>query len=163
MTAMQGRNRSMLINRLPTIGLLALSLSGCATIIEGTGQSVAITTTPPGAACTISRQGETLGQVVSTPGSIRIDKSKNDLTVACAKPGYQTATLSQSPTFNATTFGNIVAGGVVGAVVDASTGANYEYPAQIIVQLAPAEPVAPAPYAPPTPPPYALPPRQPGV
>jgi hypothetical protein len=142
---------------------MAAGLGGCATIIEGTGQSVAVTTSPPGATCTVSREGMTLGQIAITPGSVRIDKSKNDIAISCTKPGFQPATIAQSPRFGGTTFGNIVAGGVIGAVVDASTGANYEYPAQVIVQLAPLAPVAPAPQYPVAPQPYALPQRRPGV
>jgi hypothetical protein len=129
---------------LKSIGVIAtLSAVGCATIMEGTGQSIAISTTPAGATCTVSREGGTLGQIASTPGSIRVDKSKNDIAVACSKSGYQTATITHSPHFVGTTFGNIALGGGTGAVVDASTGANYEYPAQINVELAPLSPAAP--------------------
>ena len=78
-----------------------------------------------------------MGDVGSTPGSLKLDKSKNDLTVACSKDGYQAATVSQSPKFQGTTFGNIVAGGVIGVIVDAATGANYQYPSNIHLSLAP--------------------------
>lgn len=105
--------------------LSLILLAGCATVMEGTSQSVAVATTPPGAVCTVDRAGTRLGQVAATPGSIHIDKSKNDLTVTCAKPGYQTATVSQTPHFVGTTFGNIILGGGIGAIVDAASGANY--------------------------------------
>lgn len=118
--------------------LMAASLVGCATIMEGTGQSVQVSTSPSGAACQVSREGAHLGDIASTPGSIRVDKSKNDLTVTCSKPGYQMASVTRSPGFQGTTFGNIILGGGVGAIVDASTGANYEYPGQINLDLAPA-------------------------
>ena len=127
----------------------AVGVAGCATIMEGTAQSIAIQTTPPGATCTAIREGVTLGQVASTPGSIRVDKSKNDILVTCSKPGFQTASVGQSPRFVGTTFGNIILGGGVGAVVDAASGANFEYPNQVILQLAPEAP-APVPI-PPTP------------
>jgi hypothetical protein len=46
------------------------------------------------------------------------------------------------------TFGNILLGGGIGAIVDASTGANYEYPGEITLALAPmTPPAAPAPAA----------------
>lgn len=112
-------------------------VSGCATIIEGTSQSVMITSDPAGASCNLDRQGLRLGQVSPTPGSVHIDKSKNDISVACNREGYQPAVVTQSPKFVGTTFGNIVAGGLIGVVVDASTGANYEYPNEIRVPLAP--------------------------
>ncbi len=124
-----------------------VALSGCATIMEGTGQSIAISTNPAGATCTVDREGTRLGQVANTPGSIHIDKSKNDLSITCTKPGYATATIAQTPKFVGTTFGNIILGGGIGAVVDASTGANYEYPAEIMVNLAAVTPVAQVPSA----------------
>jgi hypothetical protein len=114
----------------------ALHLAGCATMLEGTGQSVAITTDPAGAQCSIDRAGQRVGQVTSTPGSIRLDKGKNDLSVTCVREGYQPATITQSPKFQGTTFGNILIGGVVGVVVDAASGANFAYPDEIKLTLA---------------------------
>jgi uncharacterized protein YceK len=115
---------------------LALGLSGCATIMEGTTQSVTITTAPPGAHCTIDREGARVGEVSATPGSIQLNKSGKDLAVTCTKAGYQTATIVQSPDFSGTTFGNIIIGGGIGAIADAASGANYKYPTPINVALA---------------------------
>jgi len=123
------------------LALLAL-LPGCATIIEGSSQSVTVATTPPGAHCDVSRAGEHLGTVDPTPGSLHLDKSKNDITVACKETGYQPASVTETPKFVGTTFGNIVAGGLVGVAVDAATGANYVYPEQVKVQLAPLVPAS---------------------
>jgi len=115
--------------------LLAGLLPGCATIIEGTGQSFAVATTPPGASCVIDRKGDRLGMIAPTPGSLRLEKSKNDLTVTCSKEGYVPVTTSRSPRFVGTTFGNITAGGFIGVIVDASTGANYVYPGELKVDM----------------------------
>jgi hypothetical protein len=101
-----------------------------------------VSTNPTGAACIVSREGVQLGSVNPTPGSIRVEKSKNDLSVTCSKDGRQTTTVSYSPRFNGTTFGNIVLGGGIGAIVDASTGANYDYPAQVSMELPPMGAVA---------------------
>lgn len=143
-------------------GLLSLPLAGCATIIEGTGQSINISTVPAGASCVVDRMGARLGQVSPAPGTLRIDKSKNDIVVSCSMPGFQTVSVTSAPSFGGTTFGNIVAGGLIGAAVDASTGANYEYPPQIMVQLPPAGPTPPASPMPGAQP-YAIQPRQPGM
>ena len=143
-----------MLHGMKLVGLTAmLALGGCATVFEGTGQSVAVATNPSGASCTVSREGVQLGLVNPTPGSIRVEKSKNDLTVACMKPGHQATTVSYSPKFNGTTFGNIILGGGIGAIVDASTGANYDYPNEITIDLptealaAEPPPAAPAPPA----------------
>jgi hypothetical protein len=107
-----------------------------ATIVNGSSQTVTVSTTPPGATCTVDRVGARIGAVAQTPGSVRLDKSKNDLSVTCSKPGFQTATVSKAPSFGGATFGNIIAGGVIGVVVDAASGANYEYPGDIRLDLA---------------------------
>ena len=112
-------------------------LSACATIVNGSSQTVTLSTTPPGATCTVDRMGARIGAVAQTPGSLRLDKSKNDLTVTCSKPGFQTATVTKPPSFGGATFGNIIAGGVIGVVVDAASGANYEYPGDIRLDMAP--------------------------
>jgi hypothetical protein len=112
---------------------------------------------PPGARCFVDREGARLGEVGSTPGSIRLDKSKNDIAVTCSKAGYETATAAQSPNFQGTTFGNILIGGGVGAIADAASGANYQYSAQVVLTLAPSGPLG-VPVAPVTPSP--LPPRR---
>ena len=116
------------------IAPLAL-LSACATIVNGSSQSVTVSTTPPGASCTLDRLGMRVGAITPTPGSIRLDKSKNDLSVTCTKDGYQTATTTHSPRFSGATFGNLLLGGPVGAIVDASSGANYTYPENIDMPL----------------------------
>jgi hypothetical protein len=113
------------------------SLSACASIVEGSSQNVAINTTPTGCQCKVEREGELLATVPLTPASVHIDKSKNDIMVTCSKDGYETAMLMYSPEFVGTTFGNILLGGGIGAIVDAGTGANYIYPSQITLSLTP--------------------------
>ena len=136
----------MKLQSLIAIAGLATMVTGCATVFEGTDQSVGVATNPPGASCNVTREGAQIGTVSPTPGSIKVSKSKNDLTFACSKPGFQPVTVSHSPSFNGTTFGNIILGGGIGAVVDASTGANYDYPNQVNIDLPPE--AAPAPTAP---------------
>jgi len=80
--------------------------------------------------------GTRIGAIPVTPGSIRLDKSKNDLSVTCSKEGFQTATVAHAPSFGGATFGNIIAGGVIGVVVDAASGANYTYPDDIRIEMA---------------------------
>lgn len=131
---------------LPALGLV-LVLPGCATITEGTSQNISVITTPPGANCYVDRAGTKLGIINPTPGSLHIDKSKNDLSIRCKRVGYQKAIVTTSAKFNGATFGNILAGGLVGVVVDAATGANYNYPSEIDIPLAPISPHAVSPPA----------------
>ncbi len=111
-------------------------LSACATIVNGGSQTVTVSTTPPGAACIVDRMGARIGAVPQTPGSLRLDKSKHDLSVTCSKSGFQTAAVTRSSSFGAMTFGNFIVGGPVGFVVDAASGASFEYPSDIRLDLA---------------------------
>lgn len=118
--------------------------------MEGTSDNVTLSTNPAGATCALDRNGERVGAVATTPGSVRVGKSRHDLVVACTKEGYQPATTTASSSFTGTTFGNILAGGLVGAPVDAASGANSRYPSEVKLDLVenpePAEP-PPAPVA----------------
>lgn len=111
-------------------------LPACATVVNGTSQDVVVSTSPPGAACAVDRAGARLGVVQQTPGSLHVEKSKNDLTVTCDKPGFQSAAVTRSPSFSLVTLGNLVIGGAIGIGVDFATGANYRLPSDIQLALA---------------------------
>ena len=138
------------MQRLAALALVAL-LPACATVVEGTSDTVTLSTNPAGAACTVDRNGERVAAVAATPASVRISKSRHDLAVTCTKEGYQPATAAAASKFTGATFGNVLVGGVVGAVVDAASGANNRYPSEVVLDLAgnrappPPAPVAQAP------------------
>ena len=46
---------------------VALALTGCASIISGTSQTITINSNPPGAQCNLLREGLVIGSV-TTPG-----------------------------------------------------------------------------------------------
>lgn len=112
------------------------ALSGCATVIQGTSQGIAITSLPAaGANCVLSgREGN---WSVITPGVVRVEKSKEDIAVHCSKSGWQDAAAVIPSNFQGWTLGNIVLGGLVGVGVDAATGAIHEYPHAFNVQMTP--------------------------
>ena len=68
---------------------LLLFLPACAAFITGTTQTITVFTDPPDADCVLVRKEGELGHINPTPGSIEIDRTKNDLTITCTKPGYQ--------------------------------------------------------------------------
>ena len=64
--------------------LAAVSLSGCATIVQGTTQSVSVSSKPEnGAQCELKNSQGTW--YVLTPGSVTVHKTKTDLNVFCKK------------------------------------------------------------------------------
>ncbi len=121
-----------------------LGLGACASIVEGTSQTININTNPTAASCTFQRDGRVLGVVSPTPGSIRVDKNSNDIRVDCKKPGYQDVNYYVKSEFAGATLGNLLLGGVVGVVVDAGTGANRKYESNVTLAMArPGEPQPP--------------------
>ncbi len=115
--------------------LATLFVSGCSTIVEGRSQQIVVNTNPSGATCDLMRQGTSIGRVSPTPGSAYIEKTKHDITVVCNKEGYQTATYMNKSGSAGATFGNIVAGGVVGWGVDSATGADNKYDSPVNITL----------------------------
>lgn len=132
------------------IGVIAaLLLSGCATVIEGTTQEITVITDPPGAQCVLTRHGEQLGAIASTPGTLKIDKTKHDIQISCHKDGYDDGTARDESDRAAASFGNMAAGrlitrrfgvGLIGHAVDSISGADNKYDSEVHVTLVKAAP-----------------------
>ncbi|MDE2164543.1 MAG: hypothetical protein KGJ53_15380 [Alphaproteobacteria bacterium] len=139
-----------MIGRIVAVVLVAASMGGCATIIQGSTQSVSITSKPEdGAKCVLKNSQGTW--YVTTPGSVNVHKTKTDLTVTCQKDGVGTGSVVAVAKFGGTTFGNVLAGGLIGITVDAASGANFYYDSPILVTLsAPASTPAATPPTSPT-------------
>ena len=112
-------------------------LGACATIVEGTDQSVAVVTNPVGATCTFLREGKTVAQISPTPGQFAIDKDKHAINMHCELAGYQPVDYAIESSFTGSTAGNILVGGLIGLAVDAASGANNEYPQSVTVNFTP--------------------------
>ena len=115
----------------------AFSLSACATIVDGTDQQMTVFSSEPGATCEFTREGEIIGALAQTPGTLVLDKSRKNVRGVCRKEGFQETMVIIEPDMVATTAGNIIAGGVVGLAVDAASGANFNYPQSVYFQMAP--------------------------
>jgi hypothetical protein len=110
---------------------------GCATVVTGTSQTINVTTEPSAAACQLARRGASLGIVNPTPGSLKVEKSSDDIDITCRKKGYLDASARLPSTFQGWTLGNIVIGGVIGVAIDASSGAMHEYQGSFQMNLSP--------------------------
>jgi hypothetical protein len=128
------------------VALAAFCLAGCGTITQGTSQNITITSTPPGGHCDLTRKGEHVATLDATPGSVKVDKTKNDILLTCKLAGYQDASANLESGYGAGTFGNIILGGGIGWAIDSATGADNKYPSSANVQFIPVgAPAAPAP------------------
>ena len=71
---------------------------------------------------------------VTSPGSVTVQKSTGDMTVDCVKDelrGKETLVSKAAGML----WGNILAGGGIGYVVDRNTGAGFDYPNSITVMM----------------------------
>lgn len=129
--------------RLAAIGIVALLNTGCATITRGTTEALIIETTPTGAEVALST-----GIRCKTPCSIEL-KRKNAVVVDITKDGYDPVrvnVLSQIAGAGAAGMaGNVVFGGIIGAGVDAVSGATKQLkPNPVVVTLVPTSSTSPA-------------------
>lgn len=116
----------------------SLLFTGCASIVSGTNQPLSVVTRNQGtdfngAKCSLENDKGTW--YVTTPGSVTVRRSYNDLLVTCGATGADTGILSVKSKTKGMAFGNILFGGVVGVGVDAATGAAYDYPEVITVNM----------------------------
>lgn len=127
----------MFIMRVLFCLIVPLLLTNCASIVEGTTDTLTVITDPAGANCNLKRQGATIGVVNPTPGSVTVSKSKYDISVLCKKDGHQDGADTFGSEFQGMTFGNILFGGIIGVAVDASSGAMHHYQDTISIPLQP--------------------------
>jgi S1-C subfamily serine protease len=111
-----------------------LLLQGCASIVSGTNQVVSVDTPGcPASACELTND-KGKWYVSTTPGTTTVSRAYGSLTAVC-KNGDVTATASFNSTTKGMAFGNILFGGVIGAGVDMSSGAAYDYPNTMSVPM----------------------------
>jgi len=107
------------IARLVLVAALLGLAGGCASIVKGTTQTVPIASNPEGADILVD--GQLVGQ---TPASVEI-KRKRDHIVTLRKTDYRTVSIPVVKKIGGAVWGNILAGGLIGWGIDASTGAQY--------------------------------------
>lgn len=122
----------MKIKSVALLGVVAWSLAGCATVMNGVHQDLEFNSDPDGAVVAIST-----GQTCETPCAFSMRRG-NDLRVDFNREGYKPEFVYVQSRLAGSTFGNILAGGAIGAVVDGSNGAsNRLYPNPVYVRLVP--------------------------
>ena len=118
--------------------LVALSVTGCASITTGNSQVISVETRDKGqmvsgAMCTMTNPKGTY--YITSPGTVTIRRAYDDLNVKCEKEGLQPGLLTVKSTTKAMAFGNILFGGIIGGAIDAGSGAAYDYPPLVSVQM----------------------------
>jgi hypothetical protein len=124
------------MKKLLLLGAIALAGQGCATVTRGTTQAWTVESDPVGAEVTLSQ-----GDHCKTPCTLK-KRRKQGFEVTITKPGFETVVTQVVATVSgagaAGMAGNVLVGGLIGVVVDASTGAAKELrPNPLVVKLVP--------------------------
>jgi hypothetical protein len=119
-----------------TLAALAIFSTGCASITRGTKDTLVVESDPAGADVKLSN-----GLSGKTPTSFKLPRGK-DLVVTISKEGFETLTVNVTSQVSgaggAGMAGNVLVGGIIGAAVDASTGAMKDLkPNPVKVKLNP--------------------------
>ena len=115
------------------VGLVFASalVAACATIMHGSSQQVGINSQPAGATVVVDSQ--TVGM---TPVAAKLAR-KRAHRISVTLAGYQPYEMVTTRKTSGWVWGNIVFGGLIGLIVDASTGGLYDVrPEQVNAQLA---------------------------
>lgn len=114
------------------------ALSGCASVVSGVTQKFFVDTPKVvGAFCTLTDAEKRFWFVRRSPGSVTVEKGDGPMKIVCEKSGYETTTIMVEETIAGSAFGNIIIGGGIGLLIDATTGAAQKYPDRVDVWLKP--------------------------
>lgn len=112
---------------------------GCASITGTTGQSVSIEALEKNGKAVIGASCELTNSkgkwFINTPGTVAIRRSNDDMSILCKKDGLEPGLATVVSDTKGMMWGNILAGGGIGALVDHNTGAAYEYPVLIQIMM----------------------------
>jgi len=116
----------------------ALGLGGCATVMNDATHPLKIETkteageTVTGAECKVTNDYH-MAQELKSGSVMQVRRSATDLDIVCRQAGQPDATAKAISRPNAGLFGNIILGGVIGAVIDHSRGSAYTYPTWLVL------------------------------
>ena len=98
--------------------ILAIGLTGCSLIVQGTRESIDVRSIPPGV---VAKSGE---RQTLTPGELKLRRNKEH-TITFEKEGLPAREATLKPKLSWWLLGNVVFGGLVGLIVDLATGAGF--------------------------------------
>lgn len=109
----------------------SLVLAGCASITGGTSQNITVITSPSEATCDFVRQGQSIGSIDRTPGTLHVRRSKHDILINCTKEGYEQAVFYNNSGLSSAVGANIAVDVLltagISSIIDSANGADNEY------------------------------------
>lgn len=113
-----------------TAACVCILVSGCASVVDGGPKTVRINSKPAGAEFTVyDREGKAVASK-TTPASVSLQRGDGmfkgaNYRVAFEAPGYSPGDAQIKSEVNGWYYGNIMFGGLIGMLVDGSTGAMW--------------------------------------
>jgi len=115
------------------IALLLIQITGCASVLNDNQQTITVhavcRNTALPAVCWAENNRGNWTFMGSQPVVIATDYS--DLQISCKSPFFEATVATVSAMPNASMFGNILLGGVVGAAMDVANASGLRYPESI--------------------------------
>lgn len=122
-------------------GAAVAALSGCASIFNGTTQSVVLNSVPENATATVVNRAGVKVHSGATPLTLPLKRGAGyfkaeSYTITFSKDGFAPKTLQLEATVSGWYIANIILGGAVGMLaVDPATGAMYTFPSTLTGEL----------------------------
>jgi CxxC motif-containing protein len=117
--------------------LMILCLTGCASVVNHTTQQIPVDTDPSGANVFVDCGDVKNDPKLVTPAVVTVQRKADHCSISFEKPGYRPAEVTLAKSMSGWYLGNIVLGGFIGLIVDASNGAMYKRtPSEVKVSLA---------------------------
>lgn len=120
-----------------------LALSGCASIFNGSTQSIVISSVPEGATASVTNRAGMKVHTGTTPVTLTLNRGAGYFKpeiykVELAMEGYAPQELTVTGTVSGWYIGNVLFGGLIGMLaVDPVTGAMYVFPDSVSASLQP--------------------------
>jgi hypothetical protein len=111
-----------------------IAISGCASITQGTSQTISVNLEPKEAVCQATRDGEgQIGTVTYNNPSLTVSKDKDDIILTCRAPGHRPKTVKM---VSSTQTAGVVGGVFIDlGITDMITGAMWKYSDSINIAL----------------------------
>jgi hypothetical protein len=125
---------------------ILLAQVGCASVMSGRHAKVQFNSNVPNAHVVVrDKRGDTVA-MAETPAVVELKRGDGFLkpahyTATIESPGYEPTQVAIEPRLNPWIFGNVLLGGLIGAVVDPATGAMWNLtPDEVHRELVAAQP-----------------------
>ena len=121
------------VMRLLVVGC-SLGLTGCATMINGTSQSIMVTSSPAGAICNLQNNYGNY-PANTTPLAITVHRSSEALNITCTKDNMIGELVIESKLSKVVAGNVLIDFGLISGPIDAANGSAFNYPDTIKIIL----------------------------